>query len=291
MPTERETPDVDLTHHTATVNGVRLHYVTAGRGEPVVLLHGWLQTWREWRQVIPALARHFRVLAPDLRGFGDSDKPLTGYDARTLAEDVFQLVTHLGYREVSLVGHDMGALPAYALAAEHRGTVRRLVWLEEPVPGFGLEEAVAASWPQGLMWWFAFNMVPDLPEALVAGREREFLSYFFRKFSYDPTAVPAEDIDEYVRCYAAPGGWRGGLGCYRALPQTAGQLKAFARTPLAIPILVVGGEHSLGRNVEQMLRPLGTDVRGAVIERCGHFVPDERPDRLGDCLLTFLRPE
>jgi pimeloyl-ACP methyl ester carboxylesterase len=276
------------THHTALVNGVRLHYVTAGQGEPVVLLHGWLQTWREWRRVLPALAARFTVIVPDLRGFGDSDKPLAGYDARTVAEDVRQLVSRLGHHRVCLVGHDMGALAAYAYAAEHRGDVRRLAWMEEPVPGFGLEEAFAANWSHGVMWWFAFNLVPDLPEALIAGRERDFLSHFYRRYSYDPTAVCEEDVAEYVRCYAAPGAWRGGLGCYRALAQTTEQFRKYAGTPLTIPVLALGGEQSLGALVEQMLRPLAGNLRGVVLERCGHFVPDERPDLLAEHLLTFL---
>jgi pimeloyl-ACP methyl ester carboxylesterase len=280
-----------FTHHTADVNGVRLHYVIGGTGDPVLLCHGWLQTWYEWRGIMPALAEHYTVIAPDMRGFGDSAKPTTGYDCRTLGEDYYQLMQHLGFGRIFLVGHDMGGLPAYAYAAEHPDDVRRLVWLEMPVPGFGLEELMKFSKEtshEGGLWHITFNMVPDLPEALVAGRERIFLSYFYRKYCYDPTAISPESIDEYVRCYSAPGGLRASLGAYRDLFKSQDQIKEYAKTKLKMPVLALGGERSLATLMVSMMQALAVNVSGGVVERCGHFIPEERPDYLIEQLLSFF---
>lgn len=291
MTNESTTFDAMFTHYTADVNGVRLHYVRGGEGEPVLLLHGWLQTWYEWRHVMPTLAQHYTVIAPDMRGFGDSAKPLTGYDSRTLAEDIYGLVRHLGFQRIFLVAHDMGAAPAYAYAAEHREDVRRLAIFEEMLPGFGWEELAkysAETSREGGTWHFAFNMVPDLPEALIAGRERIFLSYFYRKYCYNPKAIGETDINEFVRCYSAPGGWRGGLGCYRAIFESAEQNRQYAKTKLKMPVLVLGGDHSFGSQMQTMMQAVAEDVRGIVVERCGHFIANERPDYLAKQLLTFF---
>lgn len=144
-----------FSHHYTTVNDVRLHYVMGGQGEPVVLLHGWLGTWYVWRKVISEIAQHYTVIVPDLRGFGDSDKPKTGYDTHTLQNNIYQLVQQLGFQRIFLVGHDMGALPPYAYAAEHPDDVRRLVYLDEPVPGFGMKDLLKFSpetAKQGGLW-------------------------------------------------------------------------------------------------------------------------------------------
>jgi len=217
-----------FTHHTATVNNVRLHYVTGGRGEPVVLLHGFGSTWYMWRNVMPELAKRYTVIVPDLRGAGDSDKPATGYDKRTLAEDIHQLVTLLGHQRIFLVGHDIGLMVSYAYAAAHPGEVRRLVLLDAPIPGTKVFEEIEHS---PMVWHFAFHNVRDLPEALVAGRERTYLTEgFYRALSYNPAAFTEADIDEYVRCYSAPGGMRGGFEYFRAFAEDARQNKEYSRT-------------------------------------------------------------
>ncbi len=208
-------------HHTAEVNGVRLHYVMAGAGDPVVLLHGWPQTWHEWRHLIPVLASRYTVIAPDLRGFGDSDKPASGYDKRTVAEDIRQLVRHLGLREITLVGHDIGMMVAYHYAAAHPQEVRRLAVAEAALPGLGLEELMdAAKYPK--FWHFGFFAAPGVPEMLVAGRERMFLSYFVRHLAFDSYAVTEDDLGEYASRMAAPGALRGGFEHYRAFRRTRG---------------------------------------------------------------------
>lgn len=286
--------DQRFSHHFTTVNGVRLHYVIGGQGEPVVLLHGWLGTWYVWRRVMPALVEHYTVIAPDMRGYGDSDKPETGYDSRTLQEDIYQLVQQLGFHRIFLVGHDMGAPPAYAYAAEHPDDVRRLVYLDEPVPGFGMEELLKFSpetAPNGGLWWFFFNMVPNLPETLAKGREREFLSWFYDYYLYDRSSISDDVVDEYVRCYSQPNGWRGGIGCYRELFKSEAQNREYGKQKLKIPVLALGGAKSMGPHVQQLMQQVAEDVRGGSVEHCGHFIPEERPDYLVEQLLEFFGEE
>lgn len=276
-----------MTHHSITVNGIRLHYVTAGTGDPVVLLHGWPQTWHEWRRVIPALAAKFTVVAPDLRGFGDSDKPAGGYDKRTVAEDVYRLVQHLGLGPVNLVGHDLGMMVAYAYASAHPDEVRKLVLAEAGLPGLGLEELFdTAKYPQ--FWHFGFFSAPNVAESLIAGRERPFVSHFIRMQSYDPTGVSEEDLDEYARRLAAPGALRGGFEHYRAFPVDAGHNREHARTRLPMPVLTMGGALSIGDLLEKAIKPLARHVRGVVIERSGHYLAEEQPDVVAGELLKFF---
>lgn len=271
-----------VTHSSARVNGVRLHYVTAGEGEPVVLLHGWPQTWYEWRHVVPDLATEYTVVAPDLRGMGDSEKPRGGYDTNTVATDVRELVHHLGYDSVSLVGHDWGMPTAYAYAAQYRDEVRALAALEAVLPG--IREDEKPRW----LWHMAFHQVRDLPERLVSGNERAYLSWFYRELAYDPSAVDAEARDEYVRCFSAPGGLRGGFEYYRAYDADAEQNRQHAETPLEMPVLALGGETSFGALTVEDMEAVATDVDGEVVSRAGHWIPEERPDYLVERLRDFL---
>ena len=288
MSSEQPTGGPAVTHHTAQVNGIKIHYAMAGTGDPVVLLHGWPQTWHEWRRGIPALAARYNVIAPDLRGFGDSDKPAGGYDKRTVAEDIYQLVQHLGLGPVNLVGHDLGMMAAYAYACANPDQVRKLVLAEAGLPGLGLEEFFdTAKYPQ--FWHFGFfSAANNVAESLIAGRERPFVSHFIRMQSYDPTGVPEEDLDEYARRLAAPGALRGGFEHYRAFPVDAGHNREHARTKLNMPVLTIGGERSIGDMLEKAMKPLARHVRGLVIECCGHYIADERPEAVAGELLRFL---
>ena len=278
----------EVTHHTAKFNGIKLHYVSAGSGEPVVLLHGWPQTWHEWRRIIPALAAKYSVVAPDLRGFGDSDKPAGGYDKRTVAEDVYQVVRHLGLGPIHLVGHDLGMMVSYAYASAHPDEVRKLVLAEAGLPGLGLEEFFdTARFPQ--FWHFGFFSAPNgVAESLIAGRERSFVSHFIRMQSYDPTGVTEEDLDEYARRLAAPGALRGGFEHYRAFPVDAGHNQEYSRSPLPMPVLTLAGEHSVGGVLEKAIKPLAENVRGVVFERCGHYLFEEQPEAVSAELLRFF---
>src|ERR687892_967633 len=163
--TSFEIDNMTFSHHTASVNGIQLHYVMGGEGDPVVLLHGWPETWYGWHKVMPALSKNHTVIVPDLRGLGDSSKPPAGYDGKTLAEDIHQLVTQLGFETVSLVGHDIGTQVAYSYAAAHPTEVKKLAVMELPIPGFTPPRL------EGKIWWFVFHQTPDVPEALVQGKE------------------------------------------------------------------------------------------------------------------------
>lgn len=278
MPTSNED---DLDHARARVNGTKLHYVTAGEGPPLVLLHGWPQTWYEWRHVIGPLSESYTVIAPDLRGLGDSATPASGYDKRTVAADVRGLVAELGFEEVALVGHDWGMPTAYAYAAQYRGEVAALAVLEAGLPGINESD-------KRRLWHTRFHQVRDLPERLVSGREAVYLSWFYREGAFDPSAIDAEAREEYRRCYAAPGGLRGGFEYYRAYDTDAEHNREHAETPLETPVLALGGAASFGGLPIRDMRAVATEVDGEVVERAGHWIPEERPEYLIDRLETFL---
>jgi pimeloyl-ACP methyl ester carboxylesterase len=198
-------------HAYADVGEVRIHYVTAGQGPAVVLLHGWPQTWYMWRNIIPGLATRYRVIAPDLRGLGDSSRPAGGYDKKTVAQDVWRLM-HDVLKEESLfvVGHDWGGPTAFALAAQHREAVRRVAIFDVPLPGDGTSVFFDNRWHHGLHW------EPDLPEELTAGREDIYLGFFYRTWGARPDAISEDAQREYVRAYRQPGAMRAGFNLYRA---------------------------------------------------------------------------
>jgi pimeloyl-ACP methyl ester carboxylesterase len=222
---------------------------------------------------------------------GDSERPISGYDKKTVAEDVYQLSKHLNLGKVSLVGHDFGGAVAYAYAAAHRDEVSRLAILEMIMPGFGYEQAMQHPFAQdGLgrkVWHLAFHDAPDMPEALITGRERMYLRWFYTNFSYDPSAVPDTDLDEYERCYAAPGGLRA-LDYYRTHFTDADDNRESAKIPLSMPVLALGGDAFLGGIVKQGMESLASDVRGGIIDRCGHWVADEQPNKVLEHLFSFL---
>ncbi|MEC5342922.1 alpha/beta hydrolase [Brenneria populi] len=277
----------DLTHHIAVVNGLRLHYVAAGEGEPLVLLHGWPQSWREWRHLLPELAQHYTVIAPDMRGFGDSDKPSSGYDKRTVAGDIRALAHQLGFSVINLVGHDIGMMVAYEYAASYPAEVRRLAVLEAGLPGLGLEKLHdTAQFPH--LWHFGFFRAPGVAEALIAGREKKFLAHFIRQQAYDTYAVTDEELDEYADRISAPGALRAGFEHYRAFAIDAVNNQENARRKLRMPVLAIGGNSSMGENVGRLMQPLADNVQTAAIERCGHWIPEEQPRRLLDLLLEFF---
>lgn len=267
------------------VNGVRLRYIVSGRGEPVVLLHGFPQTSHEWRRILPALAEHYTVITPDLRGLGASSKPLAGYDHRTVAEDIHQLICQLGFEHIFLVGHDVGAGVAYAYAAAHPEEVRRLVVMEMVIAG--TESPQVLEFARGF-WHAGFHAEPDIAEALVAGRERAYLSWFYRRFANNPAAFNEADIDEYLRWYSAVGAMRSALEYYRHGPEDAARNAESKKRKLEMPVLAIGGEHCFGSHVETMMKEFASDVRGSVVKACGHWIAEEQPEELTRQLLDFF---
>jgi pimeloyl-ACP methyl ester carboxylesterase len=276
-----------VAHAYADLGDVLIHYATAGSGPPLVLLHGWPQTWYEWRRIVPALAPYYTLVMPDLRGLGDSSRPVDGYDKKTVANDIWRLVhDRLGHERFYLVGHDWGGPTAYALAAAHPEAVRRLVILDVVIPGDGGDFSQS-----GRRWHHAFHMTPDLPEALVQGRERLYIGWFYRTFGYRPDAIGEAELDEYARTYAQPGAMRAGFAFYRALPQDAADNAVIVkRFKLPMPVLGIGGANGRGRGaeVEQSLRRVATDVRADIFNECGHWIPEEQPTRLAAALRAFL---
>ncbi len=275
-------------HHHAELGDVRLHYVTHGVGFPVVLLHGWPQTWFEWRHVMPRLAERYRVIAPDLRGLGDSSRPADGYDKKTVGNDIWRLVHDvLKIDAFHLVGHDWGGPTAYAVAAAHPDSVRTLTILDVTIPGDGSPNISDG----GRRWHHGFHQTMDMPEALVAGREDIYLGWFYRNYGHRPDAIPDADIAEYLRCYRQPGALRAGFSYYRNIPRDVADNEAIvARFKLPMPVLALGGGDAWGRRmaVVESLRRMATNVRGGVIDRCGHWMPEEQPDALLSHLLPFL---
>ncbi len=279
---------MEISHHHADLGDVRLHYVTAGDGFPVVLLHGWPQTWYEWRHIIPGLTRKYRVIAPDLRGLGDSSRPPDGYDKKTIGDDIWRLVNGvLGIGAFYLVGHDWGGPTAYAVAAAHPGAVKKLAILDVTIPGDGSPNISQG----GKRWHHAFHQTMDLPEALVAGREDIYFGWFYRNYGHHPNVIPDDDIAEYLRCYRQPGALRAGFAYYRNIPRDIADNAAIAANfKLPMPVLALGGGSSWGRGSEVLhsLQRLATDVRGGVIANCGHWMPEEQPQELLHKLLDFF---
>lgn len=273
----------------ARLSNVVMHYRVAGDGDPVVLLHGWPQTSHEWRHVTPLLSGRHRVIAPDLRGLGDTSRPLEGYDSRSIAADVAELVEHLGIGRFHLVGHDWGGPTAFALACLRPQAVRTLTVVDVTVPGFGPDISQG-----GKRWHHAFHMTADLPERLVEGRERDYLAWFYREFTWQPNAITEADLDEYVRTYSQPGAMRAGFGYYRNIPRNMADNRALKESgfKLPMPVLAVGGARmearGRGQEPEASLREIADDVRGLVIAESGHFVPEEQPQVLSQALLDFF---
>src|SRR5450432_322224 len=218
----------EITHHRARVNGTTLHYAAAGTtGSPVLLVHGFPETWRAFRKLIPLLAASHRVFAVDLRGFGDSDTAPGDYDSKAAAEDLHQLIAHLGLGPVHLTGQDISGATVFRLAATHPEDVLSLTAIETGLAGFGLE--IRADVTHGGAWHIGVLVAPGIPEMLLAGREHEFLGGFaFPAMSATPGAFTDADVDEFARSYARPGGWRGAAGLYTSMLQEGPEIKALA---------------------------------------------------------------
>ena len=285
-----------LEHGDVVANGVRLHYVVAGHGEPVVLIHGWPESLVAWNQVIPRLVKAGRrVWAIDYRGAGQSDKPATGYDIDTVARDVHAFIEaeHLadGGRGVDVIGHDIGTWIGHALAVNHPADVRRLVLSEALVPG--LIPPPASGTPDAAAnlrgWQFGFNRLEDLPEILIQGRERAYLTFIFETKSVRRWKIDPATLDEYVREYSTPGTLRAGFDYYRTNFSQAGlaQARVRAEKRLALPILAIGGGDGIRDALQKTLQPLASDVQGAVLEDCGHFIPEECPDEFVRAVVAF----
>jgi pimeloyl-ACP methyl ester carboxylesterase len=268
-----------------TANGISINAVTGGAGPPILLLHGWPETWWEWHKVMPLLAARFSVVAIDLRGAGFSDCPQGGYDKATMARDAHEVMVALGHERYAVCGHDIGGMVALAQAALHRDAVTHLAVLDVPLPGWSEWEATVAR-----LWHFGFHMNRDLPERLIQGREYDYVAAFMAERFYDHSSFDPSDVEVYARAMALPGRLRGGLEWYRTLAADHAAALTYKQRPLAIPVLGLGGDTRFGAQMAPMLEEFADTVTGGAIARCSHYVADERPDEVAAALIDFLTP-
>ena len=274
---------------TAQVNGVTLNYATGGTGPAVVLLHGYPETWYMWRKIMPALAEHYTVIAPDLRGSGGSDAPETGYDKATLAEDIHQLLLALGHADqVSLVGHDIGGIVSYAYTAAHRDSVRSLTVIEAPQIDESLYQFPSTTQAGPGLWNFGFFMLDNgLPERIVSGREETWIAGFVDWLEVVKDAVDPDAVAEYAANLRLPGHLAASYAYFRSFDRDVQDTIRNRETPLTMPMLAIGGEGALGQVIPDQAQSYANTVTGTVLP-CGHWVAEESPELLLKYLLPFL---
>ena len=269
---------------------LRLHAVTGGEGPPLLLVHGWPQTWYAWRMLMPALARDFSVVAVDQRGIGLSGKPQGGYDAATLANDLVALMDALGHPRFALYGTDVGMPIAYALAADHRDRVDRLVVSEAPLPGISPSPPLFLPPPlNAMLWHLAFNQLPKINEQLVTGREDIFFGAEFDA-SAGTRKLPDGAVKYYIDTLKDPDHLRGSFGFYRAIPTTSAQNEQRKTRRLTLPVLAIGGAESSGEGPGNTMKLAADDVQTMVLTGSGHWVAEQAPEQLLAALTTFLAP-
>ncbi|KZB86179.1 alpha/beta fold hydrolase [Amycolatopsis regifaucium] len=271
----------------AQVNGVRLHYVAGGRGEPLILLPGWPETWWQYRRIMPALAKRYRVIAVDLRGMGGSSKPQGGYDKKTMARDIHELVRALGYRQAHIAGHDIGAMVAFSFAANHPEATKSLTLMDVSHPDESLYQIPMLA-PPGQpvhVWWFAFNQVATLPEQLLTGRARFLVDWMFDHLLTDPASIGDRDRALYAAAYDRPDAIRAGNGWYQAFGQDIEDQKAYGK--IAAPTLGLASDMNYDY-FAAVLPSKAADVRVRRVAGSGHFVAEEQPQTIIDELQAFL---
>lgn len=279
--------------HVIEVNGVRLHYLIAGAGPPLVLLHGWPQHSHQWRRVMLTLAERFTVLAPDQRGAGGSSKPIgANYTKRALADDLRALTGALfGDVPLRLCGYDHGGGVAYQYAARWPEQVERFAFLEFALPGFGYEQELQPRRGWDDSWQIAAFTVPEVCERFFIGRERELLAWYFYRYADNPYAVSTDDFEIYVRTLQLPNALRAGMQYFAAVWDDIDDNREAAATKLTMPVLAVGGERGIGPHVAESITQVATDVRKVLVPGAGHWLTDERPDELAAVLLDFFSSE
>jgi pimeloyl-ACP methyl ester carboxylesterase len=278
------TGDSTISSRTAKVDGLTLHYLTAGHGPAVILLHGYTQTSRMWRPIIPLLAKKFTVIAPDLPGIGDSGIPADGIDMKTSAIRIHLLAKSLGIEKARVVGHDIGLMVAYAYAAQFPAETEKLVVMDAFLPGVAGWEDVYNN-PNN--WHFRFN--GPTPEALVRGRERTYFEYFWNSFAADKNhSIPEADRVAYTAAYSRPGRMKAGWAYFVSFHQAASDFAKLSQTKLTMPVLAIGGEKANGEVLGQQMKLVATDATMIVLKGSGHWLMEERPKETIDALMKFL---
>lgn len=281
-----------FSHGKAVVNNISLHYRMAGKGKPVLLLHGWPQHSLMWHTVAPILVDSgYQVIVPDMRGTGGSSITDTGYDKKTMAEDIYQLLLHLKISKLIIVGYDLGSNVAYSLAAAHPEVAEKIVVMEFGLPGFGYEDFMAPSpqWDNGSNWHLGLFTLPDIAVMAFQGKEQELLSWFFWHLSYNASAVSSAHFDEYLKLLKRPGALRAGVMYYANVWKDAKHNKELAKSKLKMPMLAIGGEVSGGNWISQLFQPVAENITALTVPKAGHWLGDENPSFLADELIKFFK--
>jgi pimeloyl-ACP methyl ester carboxylesterase len=279
-----QVPTSAIASRTADVNGVKLHYLTAGHGTPLILLHGYAETSLMWKPIIPLLAQRFTVIAPDLPGIGDSSIPAHGLDMKTAAISIHDLAKSLAVQKAEVVGHDIGLMVAYAYAAQFPTEVTKLVLMDAFLPGVPGWESIYNN--PGI-WHFRFN--GPTPEALVQGRERTYFAYFWNDLAADKNhSIPEADRRAYLEAYSRPGRMHAGWEYFVSFPQAAKDFAQLSQTKLTVPVLTIGGEKSLGAPLGEQAKLVATNVTVVVLKNAGHWVLEEQPKETTEALQKFL---
>ncbi|MEO5681298.1 MAG: alpha/beta hydrolase [Chitinophagaceae bacterium] len=276
-------PPANFKHQTAAVNGINIHYVIGGYGEPLVLLHGFGQNWYMWNRLLPELSKHFTVIAPDLRGVGESDKPAGGYDKKNMATDIHELVKQLGYKTINLAGHDIGLMVAYAYAAQYGTEVKKIALLDALIPG------IEPVWTKlyTTVWHFGFFARPVAGE-IVAGKERIFFTDFWTTVTPAKNFFTKEESDEFIRAYSTKGATTGSFHWFGEFPQDVKDNHGFMKTKLTMPLLAMGGEYFSAPFLATHSRLVATSVAEVKIMGSGHWVVQEQTAQVQKGLLDFF---
>ena len=274
----------NIASNAADIDGIQLHYLSAGQGPALILMHGYAETSLMWRPIIPVLAERFTVIAPDLPGIGDSAIPADGSDMTTAARRLHALAQSLGVTKARVVGHDIGLMVAYAYAALFPTEVEKLVVMDAFLPGV---EGWETIYNHPSMWHFRFNGLT--PEALVQGRERAYFEYYWNEFAADKTrSLPESDRQAYTAAYSRPGRMRAGWAYFVSFAQAAQDFAEFARNQLTMPVLAIGGEKASGALLAAQMKRVASNVTAVILDDTGHWLMEERPAETTDALVKFL---
>jgi pimeloyl-ACP methyl ester carboxylesterase len=276
-------PPSGFKHQYATVNGVKIHYVIGGKGEPLLLLHGFGQNWYMWNRLLPELSKHFTVIAPDMRGVGESGKPAGGYDKKNMAVDMHSLMKRLGFDHINLAGHDIGLMVAYAYAVQFPADVKKVALLDALLPG------IEPVWSQvrAQAWWFGFFAQPHSGE-IVSGKVGLFFTDFWPTVGFQKNAFTPAERDEFIRAYSVPGATTGAFLWFGKFNQDAKDNVEFAKKKLPMPLLAMGADHSAGSYLAAHCRLVASDVHEVIIKDAGHWIVQEQTAQVQKGLLNFF---
>jgi pimeloyl-ACP methyl ester carboxylesterase len=282
-PVKPASPPPNFKHAYAVVNGVKIHYVIGGKGEPLLLIHGFGQNWYMWNRLLPELSKHFTVIAPDMRGIGESGKPANGYDKKNMAIDMHELMKKLGFTHINLAGHDIGLMVAYAYAAQFPADVKKIALLDALLPG------IEPVWSQvrAQAWWFGFFAQPHSGE-IVSGKVGLFFTDFWPTVGFQKNAFTPAERDEFIRAYSVPGATTGAFLWFGKFNQDAKDNLEFAKKKLPMPLLAMGADHSAGSYLAAHCRLVASDVHEVIIKNAGHWLVQEQTAQVKKGLLDFF---